>query len=271
MRVLDAERQQKIKELLLEGKEIGEVAKILDCDRKTVQRWKKKFAIGEERRPFLLKKENLIKDFDPGHYDELCRQFTPEEVITYIETYSTYRKQFDDLLGTEKTQISLVISQQILINRTMRHLKETEALRKGVINEIISISKQIKKEKDPETLQAHRTERHELQSNLPGIHDQLDKLNKRVKEFEDNHRKSLEKLSATRKERLEKSVNVRSDWKELIKGLEDRQNREIQGKLAERLRMAEEIESKRLRQPTEFADNSFDSILLDDQTEFEEE
>lgn len=270
MRVLDAERIQKIKELLLEGKEIGEVAKILDCDRKTVHRWKKKFSIGEAERPFLLKVENLIKDFDQGHYDELGRQFDDDEIVTYIETYSTYSKQFDDLFGTEKTQIHLVISQQILINRTMRQLKETEALRKSVINEIILISKQIKKEKDPETLQAHRAERHELQANLPGIHDQLDKLNKRVKEFEDNHRKGLEKLSATRKERLEKSTNVRSDWKELIKGLEDRQNREIQGKLAERLRLAEEIESKRLREPIEFADNSFDSILLDDKTEFDE-
>ena len=271
MRVLNAERQQKIKELLLEGKEIGEVAKILDCDRKTIYRWKKKFSIGEVERPFLLKLENLIKDFDQGHYDELGRQFDDDEIVTYIETYSTYRKQFDDLFGTEKTQIHHVISQQILINRTMRRLKQNEGLLQDIIDEIKCMGKLIKKEKDPEQLQRYTEERHVLRSNLPEVSGTLDKLNKQVKELEGSHRQGLEKLSATRKERLEKSVNIRSDWKELIKGLEDRQNREIQGKLAERLRMAEEIESKRLRDPVEFADNSFDSILLDDKTEFEEE
>ncbi len=270
MRVLNAERQQKIKELLLEGKEIGEVAKILDCDRKTIQRWKKKFSIGEAERPLLLKKENLIKDFDPGHYDELCRQFTDEEVVTYIEVYTIYREQFDDLFGTEKTQIHFVIIQQILINRLMRRLKINEALLKSTAEAIVAINKIIRKEKDDETLIIHKTERHVLQSNMPGISLELDKLNKQVKELEDNHRKGLEKLSATRKERLEKTINVRSDWKELIKRLEDRKHREIQGQLAEKLRLAEEIEAKKLRQPTEFADGSFDAILLDDQTEFED-
>lgn len=269
MRVLDAERQQKIKELLLEGKEIGEVAKILDCDRKTIQRWKKKFAIGEERRPFLLKKENLIKDFDPGHYDELCRQFTDEEVVTYIEVYTIYREQFDELFGTEKTQIHFVIIQQILINRIMRRLKLNEALLKDINNEIKYIGKQIKKEEDPEQKEKYTAERHVLLSNLPVVSGDLDKLNRQVKELEDNHRKGLEKLSATRKERLEKSVNIKSDWKELIKSLEERQNREIQGELAERLRLAEEIEAEKLRQPTEFADGTTDAILLDDRTEFE--
>ncbi len=270
MRVLDAERQQKLKELLLEGKEIGEVAKILDCDRKTVQRWKKKFSIGEEERPFLLKVEGLIKDFGQGHYDELDRQFTDEEIVTYIEIYTIYREQFDDLFGTEKTQIHFVIIQQILINRLMRRLKINEALLKSTSEAIVDINKIIRKEKDDETLMIHKTERHVLQSTMPGISSELDKLNKQVKELEDNHRKGLEKLSATRKERLEKSVNVRSDWKELIRGLEDRQNREIQGKLAERLRLAEEIESKKLREPTEFQDGSIDHVLLDDQTVFED-
>lgn len=269
MRALSEERKKKLKEMLLEGNEIGDIAKALDCDRKTVQRWKKLFIINDKQRPFLQKKENLIKDFDQGHYDELHRQFTDEEVVTYVEIYAVYREQFDDLFGTERTQIHFIIIQQLLINRLMRRLKKKEALLESTTNAIIAINKKMQKEKDEETILTQTTERHVLQSNLPEITTELDKVNKQVKEFEDNLRKGLEKLSATRKERLEKSTYIKSDWQELIKGLEDKENREIQGKLAERLRMAEEIESERLRQPIEFADESIDAVLLDDKTEFE--
>lgn len=270
MRTLNKDREKQLHGLILGGKEIGEIAKIIGCDRKTVQRHKKQLNINEEQRSFLVKQQLLIEDFDQGHYEELGRQFTNDEVITYIEIYSTYREQFDDLFGTEKTQIHFVIIQQILINRIMRRLKQNEKLLEDIGNEIKSINKQIKKETDPEQLQVHKEECHVLRSNLPEVSANLDKLNRAVKELEDNHRKGLEKLSATRKERLDRSVNIRSDWKELIKGLEDKRNRRIQGILAERLRLAEEIESKKLREPIEFQDGNVDSILLDDKTEFGE-
>ncbi len=270
MRALDETRKKLLEDLILQGEEVGKIAKTVGCDRKTVQRYKKQLDVDDDKRPFLLKLHNLIEDFGQGHHEELNRQFDENEMITYIEIYSTYREQFDELFGTEKTQIHHVISQQILINRVMRRLKQNEALLQDISDEIRHISTMIKKEKDPEQLELYKTERHLLRSNLPVVSGDLDKLNKQAKEIEDNHRKGLEKLSATRKERLEKSVNVRSDWKELIKGLEDRRNREAQGQLAERLRMAEEIESKKLREPIEFQDESVDHILLDDQTVFED-
>ena len=270
MRSLDKDRKKQLEELILQGKEVGEIAKLVGCDRKTVQRYRKQLDVDDDTRPFRLKLHLLIEDFGQGHHKELNRQFTENEMITYVEIYSTYREQFDELFGTEKTQIHHVISQQILINRIMRRLKQNEALLQDINDEIKQISKMIKKEKDPEQLEIYKTERHVLRSNLPVVSGDLDKLNKQVKETEDNHRKGLEKLSATRKERLEKSVNVKLDWQELIKGLEDRRNREVQGKMAERLRMAQEINSNELREPIEFQDESVDHVLLDDQTVFED-
>jgi DNA repair ATPase RecN len=270
MRVLSEDRKKQLEDLILQGEEIGKIAKIVGCDRKTVQRHKKQLDIDEAKRPFLLKLAKMIEDFDQHHYEELGRQFDDDEVVTYVEVYSTYREQFEDLFGTEKTQINFVIIQQILISRILRRLKINEALLEDIGEEIKFISKQIKKTTDPEQLQAYKEERHVLRSNLPGVSSELDKLNKQFKELEDNHRKGLEKLSATRKERLDKSVGIKSDWKELIKGLENRKNRAIQSKMAERLRMAEEIESGKLRKPIKFPDETYDAVLLDDQTDLGE-
>ncbi len=256
-----------------EGVSLKEIAEEVGCAYKTVQRYKAKLT--EENNPsaFRQRKALMISEFlGQRHYDELVKEFREDELESYVDYYFTYRGQFENLLGTERTQLDLAIRQYLLLNRVLRRLKIDETLLEVIANDLnkVVLKFQDLNDNDPQKM-VYREEKNSLFANIQSTSQRIKDLNKQALEFEKNQRDALDKLNATRKSRLEQGTGIDKTWSDLIKSLEDKRNRDLQGQMAERLRIAQERQAKKMRKLEKFADDTEDYLLLDGETEIVEE
>lgn len=252
-----------------EGVPLKQIATEIGCSYKTIQRYKSKKTDDNNPNKLEHRKEVMISEFlGERHYDELSKEFREDELESYIDHYFTYRDQFDNLLGTEKTQLDLAIRQYLLLNRVLRRLKNDEMLLDVIAEDLNKIISKLDNINDDDAQKPmYIVEKNGLIANFNSTSQRIEKLNKQALEFEKNQRDALDRLSATRKVRLEAGTGVDKTWSDLIKSLEDKRNRALQSEMAQRLRIAQEREAKNMRSLHHFADKTEDYLLLDDKTE----
>jgi len=269
---ISLEKEEKIKKELLAGVPMKEIQQKLSCSRTTVRRMKNDLK-QENAETFEGRKQLMMLEFlGKEHFvNELETQFEQHELESYVDYYFTYKDQFQDILGTEKTQLDLTIRLYLLLNRILRRLKTEESVFSSLSADMAEITSKSDNEKDPHKAREYKDNKMMLIPQLQNVSQNIDKLNKQAQEFEKNQRSSLEKLDATRKDRLQKGIGIDQEWTDLIKGLEDKKTREIHSQLAERLRIAQERQAEQMRKLHPFADKTEDFLLLDDGVIIEDE
>lgn len=272
MAKLAPEKETIIIKYLLDGMPMKDIEKKVGCSYKTIQRIKVNVK-KDDASVFESRKKIMIDEFlGQAHFDnELVQQFESDEIESYIDYYFTYKDQFEDILGTEKTQLDVTIRLYLLFNRVLRRLKATEFQYMTLTDDMAELTRKIANEKDPVAQKFYVDKKFLLGPQITTVSTIIDKLNKQSQEFDKNQRDALDKLDATRTSRLRKGLGAEQKWVDLIKGLEERKNREIHSQMAERLRIAQEREGEKMRRLHEFADSTQDFFLLDDQTDINED
>lgn len=199
-------------------------------------------------------------------YKTIKRQFEPEEVLVYLEEYGLLCCQFEDIVISEFMQIDDFLKHRILIDRQLFLLKSI----KEEISELQTWMALNPKEEgeDKEKIKSRILQQRSLDDKhryLKGVHDRYDNL---AKERE----RIYKSLNATRKDRVDELRGGKETFFELVAQLQHSQEeRDRQGRLAELTKIAAEDIKKEFRQPVEFPDGSRDAIIMDSQTNFDEE
>jgi hypothetical protein len=182
-------------------------------------------------------------------------QFKPDELDFYEELYAKIRTQFrEDIQPTEELQVFAAIDCTIFINRHKKARKEAE-------DEILRIEREIEalKAEDPEGNAA----RIGALGSIRQVHQQ-NSLN-RTKEYTELQKKRdeiLEKLKATREQRIKNIESSKQSFIGLIRLLQDKKVREKEGRHMELRRLAMENAAEELRQPHKYMNNEWDQPML---------
>lgn len=210
------------------------------------------------------KAEWYRKQFKMTHLHEtIKKQFTDDEVLTYLSEFGDLCCQFEDIVMSEFFQIDDFLKHRILINRQLITSKsieqEMEEIREWISNNPPS-DDELTQDKQFRSLQFKK---------LEDQYKILQKSNERYDKLMAEGQKMYNNLAATRKDRIEELRGGRESFFSLLALIQHSEGeRNKQGKYAELTKIASEDALNYLRQPQEFPDGSVDAIILDDKTDF---
>lgn len=197
------------------------------------------------------------KDLRNGkHWRELQQQLTPEELDFFLGQWRDIVSQFrDDVMATEKIQIIDVIKVEILMNRCLKQQKQIEEDTR-MYHSLLEGEK-LKDENDRDKIAISQ-----WQGMLTALASNNENLTKTYREFLREKKGLLEKLKATREqriERLESSKETAAGW---IRKMLDGEARRKVGERIEKLRLATQVEVVRLSEYHTYEDGTVDRPLL---------
>lgn len=205
------------------------------------------------------------------HWRELQQQLTPEELDFFLGQWREIVSQFrDDVHATEKMQIIDVIKVEILMNRCLKAQKQIEEDTR-LYHRLLEDEK-LKDEADRDKVAISQ-----WQLMLTALASNNENLTKTYREFLREKKGLLEKMKATREQRIEKlesSKETAAGW--IRKMLMDPDARKRVGERMEMMRLATNVEIVRLSEYHTYEDEGVDrpilnaeSILLEDKDEEE--
>lgn len=206
------------------------------------------------------------EQFKKSHLStNLNLQFDSTEVDTYIEEYGNICCQFEDIVFSEFFQIDDFLKHRILINRQLTLMrsvqKEIQDLRSW-------LEKSPNKENEPKEDKLLRVEKIRSLSDHTGL---INKINERYDKLVAERQKIASNLAATRRDRIDDLRNGKENFFSIIASLQaSAKEREKQGRYAEMTRIASEDIKTKLREKIQFPDGSYDSVIIDGETDKED-
>lgn len=198
-------------------------------------------------------------------YRTIQKQFEPEEVSTYLEEFGLLCCQFEDIVISEFMQVDDFLKHRILIDRQLilarsvqRQITDLQAW--FIVNPKVE-------DESKDTIKFRILQQRQLDDK----HRYLKVANDRYDALVKERQKIYSSLAATRRDRLDELKGGKETFFELVANLQHSQDeRDRQGRLAELTRLASEDIKKEFRQPVKFPDGSVDPIIMDADTNFEE-
>lgn len=206
---------------------------------------------------------------DSLNWKKLKDEFNDDEIAYFEEEYIALISQFGaDVVKTEEQQIRKAITMDILMRR---NLSERKKLRQD-IERLASFqegkARKYKAEKDG----LSESERQGREEQLLNLETQLASLRaaeqSKTKEYSDldtRHQKLMEALKATREQRITR-VEKRGSFLDILKLLQDEQERGIEGRQMDLMRKAGVKEMERLGKPHKYDDGLEDLPILSAET-----
>jgi membrane-associated HD superfamily phosphohydrolase len=191
-------------------------------------------------------------------WDQIQKEFVEDELEYFEYAYAKLVNQFKgDVLPTEETQIFNLIRVEILMNRNLkdrrRAIEDIERLTK-IQDEIYDMGTDISKDQ---------------QNMLNGIVDKVKNArlaaeNKTAEylKFLDKHNALVDKLKASREQRINIVEGSKESFINLLKKLQDEEYRSRQGRQAQLMKMAMGKEQDKLMDHHQYRDGQFDKPLL---------
>jgi len=199
-------------------------------------------------------------------YVTLKSQFNKNEIATYMEEYGSICCQFEDIVTSEFFQVDDFLKHRILINRQLTMMKDMQ-------EEITALTKWLAQNplEDDCSLEDKR-EKGEKTVRVNLLRPELHKVNERYDKLVNEREKIYKNLAATRQDRIDELRKGGQDFFSLLIKLQNsEEERDRQGKYAELTRIAAEDIKKEFRQPIKFPDGEIAPIIMDAETEFDDE
>jgi hypothetical protein len=213
------------------------------------------------------KSEWFIEDFKKCHlFDILKKQFSTEEISTYLEEYGRICCQFEDIVVSEFFQIDKYLKHRILINKQLILAKTLEK----EINELsLWIADNPIQDDEPAI---KRKERVSIISRLDDKHIVLKQANERYDKLVGEEERMSKSLNATRKDRMDQLAGGKENFFKLVMALQHSEKERSQhGKYAELTRIASDDISREFRKAIKFPDGNIDTIITDHKSVTEED
>lgn len=198
-------------------------------------------------------------------WKHLQDEFEPDEVKYFEEKYVVYKEQFrDDVYASEENQLFKLIKFEILMHRNLVQQKRWR-------NEIERLdadrAKFMRRFADPsqmdESDQNHLLNLDSLYQNaaaseqsLTVQHDKLDNA----------HQNIMKTLKATREQRVSKATENKKTFMDVLRALQETEQREAADRMNNQMRKASEKELRRLGEVHEYSDGAHDRPILSAET-----
>lgn len=242
--------------------EYGEIARRLQRNPDRVKEYIKN-VLGKKsvaNQDFVLNPEYDLQSSPVWH--QLKQQFSQEELKLFLYHWARTISQFkDDVFPTEELQIMDSIKIEILMDRTLRQQRESQAQIEHLEAEILKLKHQ--DDQDPDNLRdidrmerlilSHKTSAESLGAEYQNL------LAKKIS--------ILKELKATRAERIK---NIESSKQTVIGWISELiRNRALRKELGlhmEKMRLAIDLEQIRLMEPHQYIDGTTDTPVLNHET-----
>lgn len=204
--------------------------------------------------------------FTKSHmFANLKRHLKDDEIPSYLDEYGKICCQFEDIVLTEYFQIDDFLKHRILIDRQMTLIKTLNERLDEVEKEIFANPLSVEPTKDEQILNRERVRRHDE------IVKRIDKSNERYDKLEAARDRIYKGLAATRRDRLDELKGGKETFLQIIASLQrSKEERDKQGKYAELSKIAANDIEKEFRKPQEFPDGSSSPVIIDSETDFDE-
>lgn len=199
--------------------------------------------------------DNVSRIDESHHWPILCQKFSPAELESFKYHWKNMVKQFkDDIWHTEELQIIDVITLEILIDRKLIDSQKIKEKIEYIEKEIIKEKK--KQPIDPEVIGDYQKE-------LAGWYASVDSVTKDYTILLKEKQNLLQKLKATREQRIKDLDSSKTNLVGWIKSLlEDNQLRIDLGLKIEKMRLATNVEYERLSEFHKYEDGEVDQMVL---------
>lgn len=213
-----------------------QVAEEVDYDKKAAM-WKSRFQTSKR-------------------YKVLSLSLTPDDLGYFMEMWSEYHVQFNDLTPSEEDTLEVLIGCKIRLLSNQRAVKTAQEYEKELKDQMARLG--------VSNVDAEIEEQRRLYETLISNNKMLMELNKDYKDLTDRYQRLLESLNGTRQQREEKSNISGATFFKFLKQLNDRHQRIEIGRQTELLKIStqkkmENLETKLIT----FADGQEDFIVLD--------
>lgn len=183
-------------------------------------------------------------------------QFTEKEVKRFQQQWIRLYKQFDyDVLPSEEIQIKKFITLDIMRDRSLKKLKSSDVdmeIKQKLLAEELE---KPKRERDRDLVTSLNNEIDRIRQMVPGTSKEVQSLIQEQNKIEDL-------LSASRNHRVKNIQDATKNWSNILRLLEDSENRKKLGQHLELMRAARDKEMVRLTKEHKFIDGSFDRPFL---------
>ena len=204
--------------------------------------------------------EDYIRVLHGKHYWlELKRQLLPHEVGFFEQEWGSYMTQFPDVVHTDENMIIDTIMMTININRAL-------AEKATLLQQIDAYQDIVKTELDKKPRERDKEMLSEANQQLNALRAALQSSDKKYLDIQQRKDAKFQHLKATREQRFKSMQDSKKNIFELIKLLDERENRLNENRMLSLFQDATEQESSRLSQLTQYEDGSFDAPLLNFQT-----
>ena len=248
-----------IYEMMSKGHTIEEIAKTLNRNEATVVKWIEELHL-ESIGANSLDVKRIIGNLHKSHFwQELCKQFTQEELKYFEGEWVTLMLQLkEDVLAAELLSLRQLVTINILINRCMKD-------RKGHLEEIAKLQKDLEKEyklgefRDPDRISS-------LEQQISYARSAATQYTVEYTKLLDQQKNINKDLKTTRDQRIKRIEDSKTSFAGLIRALEDEDYRKRVGGEAELMKIAKNKAKRELGEYHEFADNKVDRPLLNADT-----
>lgn len=203
------------------------------------------------------------------HWKELQKQFSQDELESFLYHWNNVIKQFrDDVLHTEELQIIDMIKLELLMNRLLSSEKSIKEKISGLEFEISSI-----KSSGLDTMtDLDKEEVFNIERQISALYSSLESISKEYLENLKEKIKILDKLKATREQRIKEIQSGKETMAGWIRQLISNPDlgKKI-GRQMEKMRLAAEVEVERLGEYFTYADGTIDRPLLTPETVMRED
>jgi len=199
-------------------------------------------------------------------YITIKKQFELDELATYLTDFGLLCCQFEDIVISEFMQIDDFLKHRILVDRQLILIREIQ--RQITEKQDWLMGHPISDDED----QDMKKSRIRCEQQIKDKHSHLKVVNDRYDALVKERQRIYSGLAATRKDRLDELRGGKETFLELIGRLQHSQEeRDRQGQLAELTRLSAEDVKKEFREPVEFPDGSVEPIIMDSETNFQDE
>lgn len=270
-----------------------ELAEYLKRDRKTIQKFRNSIGIKKRQGGVLSEaktpsanlvnsqkmtekeKSNFFKMQlqNSLYYENLVQQFSKFEINFYLEEWSSLCIQFEDIIATEIRQIDELIKVEIMSNRLLRSIKLAE----DEIDRLAQSLTDLDKEQEAAEASTPDEENDAFEQRLELLRAMIRTFSASSTAMTTDYQKLLTsknnllaELKARRKDRIEQVNRPGTTFLDVVKSLRDDEQRKIQGRHMELVKIAQDRKMDEWRKPTRFPDGTVDCILLDEHSDIQE-
>jgi hypothetical protein len=237
-----------------------DIAKKLNRDLDPILKYLQKIGKADNRIQSLVVQAEYDLRSRP-YWKELKSQFSESELELFLYHWSEIVAQFrKDVLKTEELQIVDLIKLEILMNRALREQQESKMRIEELEQDLNRLKTVISDQQD-------REEIFSIERQIASMRAAKEALSREYKDLYSKKESSFKNLKATREQRIQKLESSKVTLSGLIeKILRDPDFFEEQGKYLEKMRLAMEVEKKRLSDYHKYGDGEVDQPFLNADT-----